>query len=65
MIRETAVTVPRMAAEALASGFSFMYYTHGSDALLDWDKDVFYKFTSDDTLKLYLEMAEMGKAGVC
>lgn len=51
-------------AEALATGFPFMYYTHGKDDLPDWDKDVFYKYTSDDTLKLYLEMAEMAAAGV-
>lgn len=51
-------------AEALASGFPFMYYTHGKEDLPDWDKDVFYKYICDDTLKLYLELAEMGKAGV-
>lgn len=51
-------------AEALASGYSFMYYTHGSDKLPDWDTDVFYKYICDDTLKLYLEMADMAAAGV-
>lgn len=51
-------------AEALASGFSFMYYTHGKEDLPDWDKDVFYKYICDDTLKLYLELAEMAQAGV-
>ena len=51
-------------AEPLASGYAFMYYTHGSEDLPDWDKDVFYKFICDDTLQLYKEMAEMAKAGV-
>ncbi len=51
-------------AEALASGFAFMYYTHGNEELPDWDEDVFYKYICDDTLKLYLEMAEMAEAGV-
>ncbi|MDE6925072.1 MAG: ABC transporter substrate-binding protein, partial [Acetatifactor sp.] len=51
-------------AEPLASGFSFMYYTHGKEDLPDWDKDVFYKYICDDTLKLYLELAEMAQAGV-
>lgn len=50
--------------EQLASGYPFMYYTHGKEDLPDWDKDVFYKYTSDDTLKFYKEMAEMAKAGV-
>ncbi|MCM1026455.1 MAG: ABC transporter substrate-binding protein [Roseburia sp.] len=50
--------------EALATGYPFMYYTHGTEALPDWEKDVFYKYTSQDTLRLYLEMVELAKAGV-
>ncbi len=54
----------KVQAEPLASGFAFMYYTHGSEELPDWDTDVFYKYICDDTLDFYLEMAEMAKAGV-
>ena len=51
-------------AEPLASGYEFMYYTHGEEALPDWDKDVFYKYLSDDYLELCLEMAEMAEKKV-
>jgi len=51
-------------AEPLASGYDFMYYTHGDEDLPNWDTDVFYKFMSDDCLKLYLEMAEMAAKNV-
>lgn len=54
----------KIEAEPLASGFAFMYYTHGKEDLPDWDTDVFYKYTSQDTLAMYKEMAEMAKAGV-
>lgn len=50
--------------DTLASGFDFLYYTHGKEDLPDWDTDVFYKYTSDDCLKYYLEMAEMAEHGV-
>lgn len=51
-------------AEPLASGFDFMYFTHGEEKLPDWDKDVFYKYTAPECLELYLEMAEMAKKNV-
>ncbi len=51
-------------AETLASGYDFMYYTHGTEDLPDWDKDVFYKYDSQACLDMYLEMAEMAKNGV-
>ncbi|MBE5960546.1 MAG: extracellular solute-binding protein [Lachnospiraceae bacterium] len=51
-------------AETLASGYDFMYYPHGEETLPDWDKDVFYKYLSEDCLKLYLEMAEMADHNV-
>lgn len=51
-------------AEPLASGFDFMYYTHGKEDLPDWDKDVFYKYLSEDYLELCLEMAEMASKKV-
>lgn len=49
---------------ALAAGYDFMYFHHDSEAAPDFDKDVFYKYTSDVWKEYYLEMAEMAKAGV-
>ncbi|MCR4901603.1 MAG: ABC transporter substrate-binding protein [Butyrivibrio sp.] len=51
-------------ADNLASGYDFMYYTHNSEDLPDFDTDVFYKYTSPDCLKYYLEMAEMAEHNV-
>lgn len=51
-------------ADVLASGYDFMYYTHGSEDLPDFDKDVFYKYTSPDCLAYYKEMAEMAEKKV-
>lgn len=51
-------------ADALASGYDFMYYINEDGSLPDWEEDVFYKYTSDDCLKLYLEMAEMAEHNV-
>lgn len=56
--------VANIEAEPLASGFDFMYFTHGEEKLPDWDKDVFYKYTAPECLELYLEMAEMAKKNV-
>ena len=51
-------------ADNLASGYDFMYYTHGSEELPDFDTDVFYKYTSPDCLAYYKEMAEMASHNV-
>ena len=51
-------------AEPLASGFDFMYFTHGEEKLPDWGKDVFYKYTAPECLELYMEMAELAKKNV-
>ena len=54
----------KLQVESLASGYDFMYYTHGDEKLPDWDKDVFYKYLSQDYLDMCLEMAEMAKLGI-
>ena len=51
-------------ADTLASGYDFMYYINENGDLPDWDKDVFYKYLSEDCLKMYLEMAEMAEKNV-
>lgn len=50
--------------EALASGYDFMYYSHGEEKLPEWDKDVFYKYLSADYKDMCLEMAEMAKLNI-
>lgn len=47
-----------------ALAFDFMYYTHNSEELPDWDKDVFYKYTSDNYYQYCEEMAEMAAHNV-
>ena len=48
----------------LAVGFDFLYPHHNSEAAPDFDKDVFYKYTSESFKNYCLEMAEMAARGV-